>query len=219
MSGLEQGQSGPCSHCLMPFDLASAALCRCVTRERTFVCPHCGACACDASFRAKTEFWRTASPALLARRRKEQSEGIGRLLALDPKSVPRPFALIVDDDPLVLMMAEKALRAIGFTTLAISNPEEAYSIAEAILPDLLLTDALMPKLDGRELCLRLKSNERTSGIRIVVMSALYRGSAYRSEAFKKFLVDEYLEKPIKPGILRETVDRLMPGVAQVKTAS
>lgn len=203
----------PCFHCARSFDLLSAPLCDCIARERTFRCPNCESCACDASFRQRSEFWRTASPALWERRKKEQVDGIARLQSLDPKTLPRPFALIVDDDPVVLAVAERALRAMGFFTLTNSNAEEGLAIATAILPDLLLTDALMPKLDGREMCRRLKSDERTRHIRIVVMSALYRGGTYRTEAFRTFLVDEYLDKPIQPAVLRAAVDRLMPDVA------
>ncbi len=144
---------------------------------------------------------------------------MARLLSLDPKSLPRPFALIVDDDPMVLAVAEKALRGMGFSTMRNSSPEEAWSIATVILPDLILTDALMPKLDGRELCLRLKNSEPTAEIKIIVMSALYRGGAYRTEAFKTFLVDEYLEKPIRPDVLREVVQRLIPAAARTHPVS
>jgi CheY-like chemotaxis protein len=144
---------------------------------------------------------------------------VTRLHSIDPHSLPRPFALIVDDDPLVLGVTERVLRAIGFATMTNENPEEAFAIAQALMPDLLLTDALMPKLDGRELCRRLKSDDETRGIKIIVMSALYHGVAYRNEAFKQFHVDEYLEKPIKPGILREAVDRLMPELARAQAHS
>ncbi len=214
-AAVRQAHIAPCFHCRQSFDLMSAALCGCIARERTFACRRCGSCACDASFLQRNEFWVTAPASLRERRRKEQSDGIARLQSLDPASLPRPFALIVDDDPLVLAFAERALRAMGFATLTNSNAEEAYSIATAILPDVLLTDALMPKLDGRELCLRLKSSDSTCNIKIIVMSALYRGGTYRNEAFRVFLADEYLEKPVLPGALREAIDRLMPGVARV----
>jgi len=204
----------PCFHCRIPFDVLAAALCDCIARERTFVCPHCGGCACDASFRMRNEFWMDAPFALWERRRVERSDVVTRLRSIDPHSLPRPFALIVDDDPLVLTVTERALRAMGFATLTNENPEEAYAIALTIVPDLLLTDALMPRMDGRELCRRLKDDVRTRGMKIIVMSALYRGVGYRNEAFKQFHVDEYLEKPIKPGILHETVDRLMPELAR-----
>ena len=214
LSTVQQTHIAPCFHCQQSFDLLSAALCTCIARERTFACPKCGSCACDALFRERNDFWKTAPPRLWDRRRKEQGDGIARLQALDSSSVPRPFALIVDDDPLVLTVAARTLRAMGFTTLTNGNAEEAWSIARTILPDLLLTDALMPKLDGRELCLRLKSDERTSAMTIIVMSALYRGMAYRNEAFREFRVDEYLEKPVKPEALREAVGRLMPAVVR-----
>lgn len=209
-----RSHSTQCFRCRLPFDLVSAEWCGCTARERTFVCPQCGSCACGASSRQRNDFWVTASPLLWDRRRLEQDGSFSRLQSLDPATLPRPFALIVDDDPVVLGVAEHALRAIGLTTLTNSNPEEAYAIADAIVPDLVLTDALMPRLDGRELCLRLKSNPRTSRTMVIVMSALYRGSVYRNEAFKTFHADEYLEKPVKPGVLREAVARLMPELAR-----
>lgn len=204
----------PCRQCRRTFDLISAELCGCVARERTFACPHCGKCACDAGIRERNAFWFAAPVALRSRRRAEQDAVEVRLQSLDPRSLPRPFAVIVDDDPLVLAVADRALRAMGFNTLANSNPEAALAITTAIVPDLLLTDALMPRLDGRQLCLRLKEDSRTQGIKVIVMSALYRGIAYRNEAFKSFQVDEYLEKPLKPAVLRDAVHRLMPEVAR-----
>jgi CheY-like chemotaxis protein len=137
-----------------------------------------------------------------------------RLLALDPALVPRPLALIVDDDPMVLAVADMALRAMGFVTLMTGVAAEAQALADALIPDLLLTDALMPRMDGRELCLKLKSAVRTENIKIVVMSALYRGTFYRNEAFAEFRVDDYFEKPVEPLALRKIVDRLLPEAAR-----
>lgn len=154
-----------------------------------------------------------APPALWERRRGEEIGGIARLRSLDPKSLLRPLALIVDDEPLVLTVAERVLREMGFTTLVTTKPQEAYEIALATLPDLLLTDALMPVIDGRELCLRIKRRS-TREIKVILMLAVYRHVIYHNEAFKKFRVDEYLEKPIKPGVLRDAVDRLMPAFAR-----
>ncbi len=119
----------------------------------------------------RNEFWLSAPTSLWERHKQEEITGIARLLSLDAATLPGPFALIVDDDPRVLSMAEQALRGMGFHTLCNANPEEAATIAASILPDLLLTDALMPRLDGRELCRRLKEDEKTAGIRIVVMSS------------------------------------------------
>lgn len=200
----------PCIACGEKFDLLPASWCNCLTEDTTFSCPHCSECACGAETRLRNEFWMTAPAALWSRRREELKSSAARLQLLRPESVSRPFALVIDDEPRLLMAAHRALTDLGFTTLRSEKPEEALAIARNILPDLILTDALMPRLDGRELCRQLKSDPLTSGIRIIVMSSLYKGTKLRNEAFREFLVDDYLEKPVRAGALAEAVHRLMP---------
>lgn len=207
-----------CLNCRSNFDVVSASFCGCIARERTFVCTHCAGCACHASYGQRQRFLLSAPPLLHVRRRQERIEGIGRLQAMDPKAVQRPFALIVDDDPLVLAVAERAVRAAGYSTLVTGSPEEAWDIATALLPDVVLTDALMPRLDGRELCRRLKSSDLTMKVKVIVMSALYRGVIHRNRAFKEFAVDEYLCKPINPAVLRDALDRVLPHVARARAS-
>jgi len=105
------GNATPCFHCRIPFDPLTARWCECITRDRTLVCPRCGGCACGASLHQRNEFWIHAPAALWERRRSEQKDSMTRLHAIDPATLPRPFALIVDDDPLVLAVTERALRA------------------------------------------------------------------------------------------------------------
>jgi len=205
-----------CLNCRSYFDAVAAPFCGCIARERTFTCPHCAGCACNASYGQRESFAAGIPPVLNERRRRERAEGIGRLQATKPGMVQRPFALIVDDDPLVLVVAERAVRAAGYSTIVTRSPEEAFVIAEALVPDLVLTDALMPLLDGRELCRRLKNSELTKNVKVIVMSALYRGIIHRNRAFKEFSVDEFLSKPIKPAVLRDALDRLLPRVAQAR---
>lgn len=192
------------------FDFISASFCVCIVRERTFRCPNCDACACNASPRQRSQFAQTAPPALRQRGEQERRDGIERLESLRTSDVPRPFAIIVDDDPLMLSVAKHSLEEIGYAALTLSSPEEALAVANAIVPDLLLTDALMPRMDGRELCRRLKSQEQTKGVKIVVMSGLYRGVVYRNQAFKEFAVDGFLAKPLIPAVLVSTIDHLLP---------
>jgi CheY-like chemotaxis protein len=205
-----------CLNCRSNFDVVASSFCGCIARERTFACPRCGVCACHASYSQRQSFLDGAPAVLHERRRRERTEGVGRLQATDPETVQRPFALIVDDDPLVLAVAERAVRAAGYSTLVTSSPEEAFHIAAALLPDVVLTDALMPRLDGRELCRRLKSSYWTRNVKVIVMSALYRGTIHRNQAFKEFSVDEYLCKPIKPTVLRDALDRILPHIARAR---
>lgn len=202
----------PCVGCRSSFDLIRAEFCGCLSTDPTFTCPHCGSCACNQLLAARNEFWEGAPRILWERRREQTTAAMTRLQALDRNTVARPLAMVVDDDPRVLLQATTALRRLGFTTLSLDRPDAAAQIARTVVPDLLLTDALMPKLDGRELCRILKSDAATSSIRIIVMSSLYKGAVYRNEAFRTFLVDEYLEKPVRPALLRDAVQRLVPAL-------
>lgn len=209
----------PCVACRISFDLLQAHFCKCLSTDRTFECPHCGCCACSQLLSARNEFWEGAPPLLWQRRREQSAQAVAQLQALDRESVSRPLAMVVDDDPRVLTQATTALRKLGFTTLSLDRPDAAEQIAQTVVPDLILTDALMPRLDGRELCRRLKSDPQTSGIRIIVMSSLYKGAVYRNEAFRMFLVDDYLEKPVRPELLRAAVQRLVPGAVALPDAA
>lgn len=198
-----------CVKCRQPFDLLSADWCLCLTKDRSLACPHCGGCACRMSTGARNEFWASAPPSLWARRKEIRQESVARLHALSSDSVARPFALIVDDEPAILAVAQRVLSNLGFTTMTSEKPEEALEVAKTILPDLVLTDALMPRLDGRELCRLLKSDAATEAIRVIVMTASFKGIRYENEAHEDFQVDAYLEKPVSPSRLNDAVCRLM----------
>jgi CheY-like chemotaxis protein len=65
----------------------------------------------------------------------------------------------------------------------------------------------MPRLDGREMCLRLKNNPFTSKLKVVIMTAVYTAARYRSEAFREFHADDYLSKPLDFRELRGVLAR------------
>ena len=59
-----------------------------------------------------------------------------------------------------------------------------------------LADALMPKMDGREMCRRIKEDPETAGIKVVVMTSVYVHPKYRTEGVRVYQADEYLTKPL-----------------------
>lgn len=71
---------------------------------------------------------------------------------------------------------------------------------------IVLTDALMPKIDGRQLCRLIKAVNRS--IKVVIMSGLYKSTRYRIEAMKAFHADEYLAKPIDFARLQQVLGKL-----------
>jgi CheY-like chemotaxis protein len=120
-----------------------------------------------------------------------------------------PLVLVIDDEPVSRNLAASLIEQMGYTVALAENGKQGFERATELMPDIILTDALMPGMDGREMCRRLKANPDTAGIRIIVTTGLYTKSKYRTEAINEFQVDEYLTKPLDPVRLRTVIDELL----------
>lgn len=104
--------------------------------------------------------------------------------------------LIADDDPDILKFVEVNLRLENFEIRKASDGEEALKIAAEERPDLVLLDVMMPKLDGFEVCQRLRTDPRTSNVSIIMLTA-------KSLSADKVVgltagADDYIIKPFDP---------------------
>ena len=117
--------------------------------------------------------------------------------------------LFADDDPIACRIAQKVAEDMGVTLVVATNGQEASQLVQELRPDLLVTDALMPHLDGREVALVAK--KANPFIKVVLITSVYKDPRYKHEAYKKFEVDEYLHKPITPEKLRETFEKHLKG--------
>ncbi|MDI3339146.1 MAG: response regulator [Sphaerobacter sp.] len=79
--------------------------------------------------------------------------------------------LIVDDDPAIRTLLNELLREEGYTTFVAGDGQTAIEQARQTHPHLILMDLMLPVLDGASAIRVLKSDPRTSGIRIIAMSA------------------------------------------------
>ncbi|MFC1584785.1 response regulator [Fibrobacterota bacterium] len=79
--------------------------------------------------------------------------------------------LIVEDESKILHILEKIVKSDGHETLLAVNGEEGISLARKCVPDLILTDIYMPKVNGLQLCSELKYNKSTAKIAIIVITA------------------------------------------------
>jgi len=68
----------------------------------------------------------------------------------------RPIVLLADDDPIVRQMGKAALGAEGFKVLAFDNGADALEACSKEIPDIILLDVMMPKMDGFEVCLKIR---------------------------------------------------------------
>jgi Response regulator containing a CheY-like receiver domain and a GGDEF domain len=80
--------------------------------------------------------------------------------------------LIIDDNGTNLKVLSQTLTSAGFQLAVATNGEEALEQVLEELPELILLDVKMPKIDGFETCIRLKANPKTKDIPIIFMTAL-----------------------------------------------
>jgi CheY-like chemotaxis protein len=191
-----------CFHCGKPFDAVKAADCDCVKRPRSLCCPHCQRCFCDAPPKYKTAFWPKAPRELWLRRNAPLDAGPAGATA---KELLRPLVLFADDDAVGRTLAEGVIAEMGLGVIVARNGDEALDMARIHKPDLLITDAFMPKRDGREVARIVK--KELPATKVIVITALYKNPRYRQEALTQFKVDEYLTKPVDPKQLRAVVEK------------
>ena len=115
--------------------------------------------------------------------------------------------LVVDDDALIRQILADQLVEAGFLVSTAGDGEEALAKVEDEPPDLILLDVIMPKLDGFEVCRRLKSDERTILIPVVMITVL----TATQERIKGIEVgaDDFLSKPFNPQELITRVRSLL----------
>jgi two-component system alkaline phosphatase synthesis response regulator PhoP len=104
--------------------------------------------------------------------------------------------LAVDDEPQILRLVSLSLKAGGFEVIEASDGLSAIEIAEAEQPDLILLDVMMPVLDGYEACRRLKENDATRDIPVVMLTA--KTQLTEEKAGLDSGAQDYISKPFTP---------------------
>jgi CheY-like chemotaxis protein len=111
--------------------------------------------------------------------------------------------LVIDDDKVTLTMLEMILSRHGYLTLSAQDGEEGLEVAIKHKPDVVISDMLIPKIHGLELCAKIRQDPQLKETRIILMTAVYKGAAFHFEA-KDCGADHFIEKPIDTnGLLRK----------------
>ena len=123
--------------------------------------------------------------------------------------------LIVDDNDHVLKLLRISLEKAGYTVDQASNGDEGLERAKAFLPDLIISDVMMPMTDGIEFCWMVRDNSPILMVPFIFLTSLedqdmeIRG--FRAGA------DEYLIKPVDRAVLLEKVETLLERATKVKS--
>ena len=116
-------------------------------------------------------------------------------MALLKEISPSKTILIVDDKTNNLQLLSRYLENDNYNILIAQSGKKAIHIAEAISPDLILLDVMMPKINGFKVCRRLKSKSQTKDIPIIFMTALAE-TKNKVQGFELGAVD-YITKPVE----------------------
>ena len=120
--------------------------------------------------------------------------------------------LVVDDDPFIARLLEIELAAAGYAVRVANDGQQALDMVRREPPDLVITDVMMPHVDGFELTRMLRDDPATAGVSVIILTA--RGlSADKLEGFA-IGADDYIVKPFDTpellarvrGVLRRTKD-------------
>lgn len=129
---------------------------------------------------------------------------------------PGHVVLIVDDAPENLAALHDTLDESGYTVLAATSGAAALDQATREMPDLILLDATMPRMDGFETCRRLRAQQATRNIPVIFMT----GPVETGETAAAFDAggNDYVTKPIRQNDMLARVAALLPAARQMNQA-
>jgi YesN/AraC family two-component response regulator len=139
----------------------------------------------------------------------------GVVLPVNKRIENAPTLLIAEDDPDLRRYLVECL-VDSFTVIEAIHGEQAWRLALRHSPDVMITDWMMPEMEGLELCKRLKNDERTSHIPLVMLTA--KSSQASQLEGLAFGADDYIGKPFSAALLKRRVQNLIDNRRRLREA-
>ncbi len=116
--------------------------------------------------------------------------------------MPSGTVLVVDDDPVIVNLLQVNFEIEGYDVLAATGGEAGLAQARLGHPDVIVLDVMMPGIDGLEVARRLREEQDTASIPIILLSAKAQNADIQAGLA---VADEYITKPFEPLELLERV--------------
>jgi len=115
---------------------------------------------------------------------------------LNPEIVQQPRVLLVDDEPGIRNAVQAYLEDEGFEVSIAIDGEEGWQKAQQMMPDVVISDVMMPRCNGYELLKKIREDERLGGTPIIFLTA--KGMTIDRTQGYQAGVDDYIPKPFDP---------------------
>jgi len=109
-------------------------------------------------------------------------------------NVVKRKVLVVDDDVVLLDLTTDFMEDEGYEVIKAYDGEEGFERAKLFLPDLIITDVMMPKMDGFTLCKTLKNEEKTKNIPVLILTGKI-GTEEVEKSFELGAIDCIIKPP------------------------
>jgi diguanylate cyclase (GGDEF)-like protein len=120
-----------------------------------------------------------------------------------PAQASAPTVLVIDDDNGFRLTTCEALKGSGFNVIEAESGEAALSILERRVPDLVLLDAIMPSIDGFEVCVQIRKRRETRAIPVMILTGLGDMESV-NKAFESGATD-FIVKPVNYAVLSSRI--------------
>ncbi len=117
--------------------------------------------------------------------------------------------LLVDYEPRSIQRIQGCLLGAGFHVEVVNNGLAALDKFREMKPSMVLMEAMLPKKHGFEVCQELKTTAQGKNTPVAIITGVYKGRRYRTQAIHLFGCDEYIEKPVEDTTLVEICRRLL----------
>lgn len=118
-----------------------------------------------------------------------------------------PKIVVADDEEDILRLVTFTLQFSGYEVIQTHNGEEAVAAALREMPDLIVMDVRMPRMDGYAACRTIRANEETGHIPVILLSA--KGQATEIDEGKEAGATDYMLKPFSPPELIQRIGEIL----------
>ena len=123
--------------------------------------------------------------------------------------------LVVDDEPDAVAFVKEVLESEGYEVISAPNGVKGLSTMRSQRPDLVILDVQMPEMDGFEVFEEMRKDDALKAIPVVMLTGIREkvGMGFSADGMKDYMGErpqDYVEKPIDPEKLKETIEKILP---------